>query len=316
MLTKRERGSPAETKLARAARAPSPRLRGEVNLAPDAFLSPLEIDAAVERALAEDLGRAGDVTTVATVPADATAHAVVVARAAGTIAGLPLVAATVRRLAPDAVITAEAGDGDGVAARTPLMRIAVPARAILAAERVALNFLGHLCGIATATAVFVRAVAHTKARICCTRKTTPGLRALEKYAVRCGGGFNHRFGLDDAILIKDNHIAVAGGIAAVLARAKAVAGHLVKVEIEVDTLAQLAEVLAAGGADAVLLDNMDVATMRRAVDMVAGRLVTEASGGITLATVAAIAETGVDYISSGALTHSAPNLDVAIDIEM
>jgi nicotinate-nucleotide pyrophosphorylase (carboxylating) len=289
---------------------------GEVALAPDAFLSPLEIDAAVERALAEDLGCAGDITSIATVPADAIARAVVVARAAGTIAGLPFVAATVRRLAPDAEITAEADDGATVAAGRPLMRIAGPARAILSAERAALNFLGHLSGIASATAAYVRAVAHTKARICCTRKTTPGLRALEKYAVRCGGGFNHRFGLDDAILIKDNHIAVAGGIAAVLARAKAVAGHLVKVEIEVDTLAQLSEVLAAGGADAVLLDNMDVATMRRAVEMVAGRLVTEASGGVTLSTVAAIAGTGVDYISSGALTHSSPNLDIAIDIEM
>jgi len=295
-----------------------PQLEGEVRslLAPDAFLSPLEIDATVERALAEDLGRAGDVTSVATVPADATVRAVVVARTAGTIAGLPLVAATVCRLARDVEITAEVGDGAAVEAGTPLMRIAGPARAILAAERVALNFLGHLSGIATATAVLVQAVAHTNARICCTRKTTPGLRALEKYAIRCGGGFNHRFGLDDAILIKDNHIAVAGGIAAVLKRAKAVAGHLVKVEIEVDTLAQLEEVLTAGSADAVLLDNMDVATMRRAVEMVAGRLVTEASGGITRATVAAIAETRVDYISSGALTHSAPNLDVAVDIEM
>jgi nicotinate-nucleotide pyrophosphorylase (carboxylating) len=340
MLTKRERGSPSPggggSRAKRAGwgetvspdhphpaasatlRRPTSPLQGEVRslLAPDAFLSPLEIDAAVERALAEDLGRAGDVTSVATVPAEATAHAVVVARADGTIAGLPLVAAAIRRLAPDAEIAPEVGDGAAVGARTPLMRVAGSARAILAAERTALNFLGHLSGIATATAVFVQAVAHTKARICCTRKTTPGLRALAKYAVRCGGGFNHRFGLDDAILIKDNHIAVAGGIAAVLERAKAVAGHLMKVEIEVDTLAQLSEVLKAGGADAVLLDNMDVATMRRAVQMVAGRLVTEASGGVTLATVAAIAETGVDYISSGALTHSAPNLDVAIDIEM
>jgi nicotinate-nucleotide pyrophosphorylase (carboxylating) len=250
------------------------------------------------------------------VPADTTARAVVVARAAGTIAGLPLVAAALRRVAPDIDIAAETGDGAAVEAGAVLLRVGGQARAILAAERVALNFLGHLSGIATATAAYVARVAHTKARICCTRKTTPGLRALEKYAVRCGGGFNHRFGLDDAILIKDNHIAVAGGIAAVLARAKAVTGHLVKVEIEVDTLAQLDAVLAAGGADAVLLDNMNVATMRRAVEMVAGRLVTEASGGITLDTVAAIAETGVDYISSGALTHSAPNLDVAMDIEM
>jgi nicotinate-nucleotide pyrophosphorylase (carboxylating) len=293
-------------------------LRGEVKtlLAPDAFLSPLEIDAAVERALAEDLGRAGDVTSVAAVPADATARAVVVARAAGTIAGLPLVAASLRRLAPEVTIAPEAGDGATVEAGTALLRVAGPARAILAAERVALNFLGHLSGVATATAAYVARVAHTRARICCTRKTTPGLRALEKYAIRCGGGFNHRFGLDDAILIKDNHIAVAGGIAAVLARVNAVAGHLVKVEIEVETLDQLREVLAAGGADVVLLDNMDVATMRRAVEIVAGRLVTEASGGVTLVTVAAIAETGVDYISSGALTHSSPNLDVAMDIEM
>jgi nicotinate-nucleotide pyrophosphorylase (carboxylating) len=285
-------------------------------LAPDAFLSPLEIDAAVERALAEDLGRAGDVTSTATVPADATARAVVVARAAGTIAGLPLVAAALRRLVPDIEIRAEAGDGAAVEPGTMLMRVAGPARAILAAERVALNFLGHLSGIATATAAFAQRIAHTRARITCTRKTTPGLRALEKYAVRCGGGFNHRFGLDDAILIKDNHIAVAGGIAAVLARARAVAGHLVKVEIEVETLGELDEVLAASGADVVLLDNMDVATMRRAVEIIGGRLVTEASGGVTLNTVAAIAATGVDYISSGALTHSSPNLDVAMDIEM
>jgi nicotinate-nucleotide pyrophosphorylase (carboxylating) len=162
----------------------------------------------------------------------------------------------------------------------------------------------------------VRRIAHTRARVICTRKTTPGLRALQKYAVRCGGGFNHRFGLDDAMLIKDNHISVAGSIRAVLERAKAVAGHLVKIEIEVDTLDQLREVLDAGGADVVLLDNMDVTALRRAVEMVGGRLVTEASGGITLETVAAIAETGVDYVSSGSITHSAANLDVALDIEI
>jgi len=291
-------------------------LQGEVLLAPDAFLSPLEIDAAVERALAEDLGRAGDVTSIATVPQDTNGSGVVVARAAGTIAGLPLVAATFRRLSADIEINAHVADGAAVERGTPLMHVAGSARAILSAERTALNFLGHLSGIATATAEFVQRVAHTRARICCTRKTTPGLRALDKYAVRCGGGFNHRFGLDDGILIKDNHIAVAGGIAAVLARAKASAGHLVKIEIEVDTLDQLRDVLDAGGADAVLLDNMDFATMRRAVEMVAGRLVTEASGGATLDRVAAIADTGVDYISSGAITHSAPNLDVALDIEM
>ena len=283
---------------------------------PDAFLSPLAIDDAVARALAEDFGRAGDVTSTATVPEDARGRAVVVARRAGTIAGLPLAAAAFRRLAPDVVLAASARDGATVAAGTVLMTIDAPARALLSAERTALNFLGHLSGIATATAALVACVAHTEARVCCTRKTTPGLRALAKYAVRCGGGFNHRFGLDDAILIKDNHIAVAGGIAAVLRRARAVAGHLVKIEIEVDTLDQLAEVLACGVADAVLLDNMEPATLRRAVGMVGGRMAIEASGGITAETIAAVAESGVDYISSGAITHSAPNLDVALDIRM
>jgi nicotinate-nucleotide pyrophosphorylase (carboxylating) len=218
-------------------------------LCPDAFISPLEIDAAVTRALAEDLGRAGDITSTATVPEGTRARVIVVARKAGTISGLPLVEQTLLKLDPNVSVTARHRDGDAVAARTALMTIEGDARALLAAERTALNFLGHLSGIATAAASFVTLIAHTKARVCCTRKTTPGLRALEKYAVRCGGGFNHRFGLDDAILIKDNHIAVAGGIAAVLRRARAVAGHLVKIEIEVDTLDQLGEVLAAGGAD-------------------------------------------------------------------
>jgi nicotinate-nucleotide pyrophosphorylase (carboxylating) len=283
-------------------------------LCPDAFVSPLEVDAAAARALAEDLGRAGDVTSIATIPDGTPGHAVVVARTAGVIAGLPLVEAVYRRLAPELSITAHARDGAAVEARSTLLTVAGPARALLAGERVALNFLGHLSGVATATAAFVRRVSHTATRVTCTRKTTPGLRALQKYAVRCGGGFNHRFGLDDAMLIKDNHIAVAGGIAKVLARARAVAGHLVKIEIEVDSLDQLREVLDAGGADVVLLDNMDTATLREAVAMVGGRLVTEASGGITLETVAPIAETGVDYVSSGAITHSAPNLDVALDI--
>jgi nicotinate-nucleotide pyrophosphorylase (carboxylating) len=241
---------------------------------------------------------------------------VVVARQAGVISGLPLITATFAKLAPEIEIKASARDGASVTAKTALMKLTGPARAVLAGERVALNFLGRLSGVATATHEFVRRIAGTRTRICCTRKTTPGLRALEKYAVRCGGGFNHRFGLDDAILIKDNHIAVAGGIAAVLERAKAAAGHLVKIEIEVDTLDQLREVLKVGIADAVLLDNMDAATMRQAVEMVGGRLVLEASGGITLETIAAIAQTGVDYASSGWITHSAPNLDVALDIEM
>ena len=182
--------------------------------------------------------------------------------------------------------------------------------------RAALNLLGHLSGVATATNAFVQRVKGTRTRICCTRKTTPGLRALEKYAVRCGGGFNHRFGLDDAMLIKDNHIAVAGGVRAVLERARSHAGHLVKIEIEVDTLDQLKEVLAVGLADAVLLDNMDPATMRKAVEMVGGRFPLEASGGITLESIEAVAASGVDYASSGWITHSAPNLDVALDIEM
>jgi nicotinate-nucleotide pyrophosphorylase (carboxylating) len=285
-------------------------------LCPDAFLSPLEIDAAVTRALAEDLGRAGDITSTATIPEDLTARAMVVARKAGVISGLPLVAATFAKLAPGIEIAAKTRDGAEVATKTALMTVTGPARAVLASERVALNFLGHLSGIATATHEFVRRVAGTRTRICCTRKTTPGLRALEKYAVRCGGGFNHRFGLDDAILIKDNHIAVAGGIRPVLERAKAAAGHLVKVEIEVDTLDQLREVLDVGLADAVLLDNMDAATMREAVEMVGGRFALEASGGITLDSIAEIAKTGVDYASSGWITHSAPNLDVALDVEM
>jgi nicotinate-nucleotide pyrophosphorylase (carboxylating) len=283
-------------------------------LCPDAFLSPLEIEDAAVRALAEDLGRAGDVTSIATIPDGTPGKGVVVARKAGVIAGLPLVEAVYRKLAPDLVLTAHARDGDAVDAKATLLTISGPARALLAGERTALNFLGHLSGVATATAAFVQRVKHTRTRVTCTRKTTPGLRALQKYAVRCGGGFNHRFGLDDAMLIKDNHIAVAGGIRAVLARARAVAGHLVNIEIEVDSLAQLREVLDAGGADVVLLDNMDAAMLREAVGIVGGRLVTEASGGITLDTVAGIAESGVDYVSSGSITHSAPNLDVALDI--
>jgi nicotinate-nucleotide pyrophosphorylase (carboxylating) len=283
---------------------------------PGGFLSPLEIDDAVTRALAEDLGRAGDVTSIATIPAGTGSRSVLMARKAGTIAGLPLVAACLRRLSPEIAIEPLARDGDAVAAKTVLMRINGDARAVLGAERVALNFLQHLSGVATATAAYVRKAGSGKTRICCTRKTTPGLRALEKYAVRCGGGFNHRFGLDDAMLIKDNHIAVAGGIRAVLERARAAAGHLVKIEIEVDSLDQLTEVLDCGLADVVLLDNFDVPAMKRAVDMVKGRLVIEASGGITLETIAEIAATGVDYASSGALTHSAPALDVGLDIEI
>jgi nicotinate-nucleotide pyrophosphorylase (carboxylating) len=284
-------------------------------LHPDAFLSPLAVDEAVTRALEEDLGRAGDITAIATIPEPTKAHAVMVARQAGVIAGLPLALAVFRRLCPETQVQAYVRDGAAVAAGLHVMTISGPARAMLSAERTALNFVGRLSGIATLTSSYVRKTAGTHLRICCTRKTTPGLRALEKYAVRCGGGFNHRFGLDDAILIKDNHIAVAGGIRPVLERARAHTGHLVKVEIEVDTLAQLREVLDTGLADAVLLDNMDIATLSEAVRMAKGRAVLEASGGVTLNSIAEIAATGVDYVSSGALTHSAPNFDVALDID-
>jgi nicotinate-nucleotide pyrophosphorylase (carboxylating) len=196
-----------------------------------------------------------------------------------------------------------------------LAEIEGPAQSILSAERVALNFLGRLSGVATLTAAYVAKVGNAKARVVCTRKTTPGLRALEKYAVRCGGGVNHRFGLDDAVLIKDNHIAVAGGVGAALEQARAAVGHLVKIEIEVESIDQLRAVLASGKADAVLLDNMDVKTLGEAVKLAGGRVVLEASGGVSLDTVAAIAATGVDLISAGALTHSAPALDVALDVE-
>jgi nicotinate-nucleotide pyrophosphorylase (carboxylating) len=284
-------------------------------LHPDAFLSPLAIEEAVTRALDEDLGRAGDVTSIATIPEATTAHAVMVARQPGRIAGLPLAIATLQKLAPAIRIEAHARDGAKIAAGQKLLSISGPARAVLSGERTALNFVGRLSGVATLTADYVKRTEGTKTRICCTRKTTPGLRALEKYAVRCGGGFNHRFGLDDAILIKDNHIAVAGGVRAVLERARSHAGHLVKVEIEVDTLDQLREVLDTGLADVVMLDNMDIATLQEAVKIADRRVVLEASGGVTLQSIAAIASTGVDYISSGALTHSAPNFDVALDID-
>jgi nicotinate-nucleotide pyrophosphorylase (carboxylating) len=278
-----------------------------------AFLNPLLIDEAVRRALDEDLGRAGDITTLATIPAEARAGAVIAARKPGVVAGLPLAAAAFRIFDPTVGFAAQVEDGARLEPGAVLARVGGPARSLLAAERVALNFLGRLSGIATLTSAFVARVAGTKARIVCTRKTTPGLRAFEKYAVRCGGGFNHRYGLDDAVLIKDNHIAVAGGVREALRAAKASVGHLVKIEIEVDTLEQLGLVLEEG-ADVVLLDNMSVQTLREAVAMVAGRMRTEASGGVTLDSVAAIAATGVDMISVGALTHSAPVLDLGLDI--
>lgn len=278
-------------------------------------LDPIFVRRSVEAALAEDLGRAGDITTNATIPESARATAVIAARGPGVIAGLPLAEAAFRAIDPCVSFHAEIGDGARLAPGTVVARIAGPARAILIAERVALNYLGHLSGIATATAAFADEIAHTSAYIADTRKTTPGLRIFEKYAVRCGGGINHRFGLDDAVLIKDNHIAVAGGIAPALRAAKASAGHLVKIEIEVDSLEQLDEVLGEG-ADAVLLDNMTPDMMAEAVRRIGGRMIAEASGGVTLESVKAIAESGVDLISTGWITHSAPVLDLGLDIEI
>jgi nicotinate-nucleotide pyrophosphorylase (carboxylating) len=280
-----------------------------------AFLNPLLIQDSVRRALEEDLGRAGDITTTATIPASAGARAVIASREAGVIAGLPLAEAAFHMIAPGLRFIALVGDGGHVNAGDVVAEIEGSARAVLSAERVALNFLGRLSGIASLTNRFVQQVAGTDCRIVCTRKTTPGLRAFEKYAVRCGGGFNHRYGLDDAVLIKDNHIAVAGGVAAALRAAKASVGHLVKIEIEVDTIAQLREVLAEG-ADVVLLDNMGVEMLREAVAMVEGAMLTEASGGVNLDTVAAIAATGVDMVSVGALTHSPRVLDLGLDIQV
>lgn len=276
-------------------------------------LPPAVVADAVRAALAEDLGRAGDITSAAVIPADATATAVIASRAAGVIAGLPLAAAAFAAIDPAVSFRPKLGDGYRVTPGALVAEVSGNARAILTAERVALNFLGHLSGIATATAVLVDAVRGTRAEITCTRKTTPGLRALEKYAVRCGGGSNHRFGLDDAVLIKDNHIAVAGSVAAAIERARAAVGHLVKIEVEVDTPEQLGEALSAGP-DAILLDNMTLDQLRDAVWRVGGRAITEASGGVTPATVREIAETGVHRISSGWITHSAPSLDLGLDM--
>jgi nicotinate-nucleotide pyrophosphorylase (carboxylating) len=263
----------------------------------------------VRGALLEDLGRAGDLTTEACVPADARVAARFVARVPGVIAGLDAAACAFRLIDPAIVFEAAVRDGARVTPGEVIAALQGPARGILTAERVALNFLGHMSGVATATRGMADAIAHTRCRVVCTRKTTPGLRAFEKHAVLCGGGANHRFGLDDAILIKDNHVAIAGGVVPALRRARARAGHLVKIELEVDTLAQLGEALGEG-VDAVLLDNMTPDQLREAVAMVAGRAITEASGRITPETAAAMAETGVDLISAGWLTHSVRTLDI------
>jgi nicotinate-nucleotide pyrophosphorylase (carboxylating) len=277
-------------------------------------LLPVLYEDLVRRALLEDLGRAGDVTTDAVVPADRTARGVIVARAAGRIAGLEPALLAFRLLDPGCRADARLRDGADAPAGAPVARLESTARALLAAERTALNLLGHLSGIATATRDVVARLQGLETRVAGTRKTTPGLRALEKHAVRAGGGSSHRYGLDDAVLIKDNHVALAGGIAEAVRRARASVGHVVKVEVEVDTLGQLDEALAAG-AEAVLLDNMDLPTLREAVSRARGRAVTEASGGIRPENVRAVAETGVDLVSLGWLTHSAPALDVALDVE-
>jgi nicotinate-nucleotide pyrophosphorylase (carboxylating) len=274
---------------------------------PDLLIEPI-----IRASLAEDLGRAGDITALACIDADTRLNAGFGARKSGTIAGLACVRLAILALDPTARFEALVSDGDAVDAGTVLARVDANARALLSAERTALNLLGRLSGIATLTSAYVDAVVGAGASITDTRKTTPGLRALEKYAVRCGGGVNHRFGLDDAILIKDNHVAACGGVRPAIERARAFAGHLVKVECEVDSLRQFDEALAAGP-DVIMLDNFSLEDLREAVRRNDGRLVLEASGGVNLDTVAAIAATGVNVISVGALTHSAPVLDIGLD---
>lgn len=278
-----------------------------------ASLPPLLYEPLIRRALEEDLGRAGDLTSDAILPPDLTAEAAVVARKAGRIAGLPAAVSAFSILDPTLRVELRSADGRDAAAGEVLAVVRGAARSILSAERTALNLLGRLCGVATATRDLVALVAPHGTRIVCTRKTTPGLRALEKYAVRAGDGSNHRFGLDDAVLIKDNHVALAGGIRPAVERARAYVGHLVKIEVEVDSLEQLGEALDLK-VDVVLLDNMSLETLREAVRMAKGKALTEASGGITPQTAPAVAATGVDMISVGWLTHSSPALDVALDV--
>jgi len=277
-----------------------------------AALPDVLIDPIVRAALAEDLGRAGDVTSMATIDAEARFSAVFASRQDGRVAGVDCARIAVMALDTTARFEIVTPDGSDAAPGAVLARVEGNARALLSAERVALNLLGRLSGVATLTRAYVRAVQGTGTAIADTRKTTPGLRALEKYAVRCGGGVNHRFGLDDAILIKDNHVAACGSVGEAVRRARAFAGHLMKVEVEVDGLDQLAEAIAERP-DVIMLDNFSLEDLRTAVHIVAGRAVLEASGGVNLDTVRAIAQTGVDVISVGALTHSAPSLDVGLD---
>ena len=272
----------------------------------------LIVEPPVRAALLEDLGLAGDITSTAVIPEDHRSTVVMAARQPGVIAGLDAAELAFQLVDPRIVMTRSLQDGATVKAGDVIATLKGPSRGLLTAERTALNFLGHLSGIATVTAGIVAAVEGTKAAIVCTRKTTPGLRALEKYAVRAGGGMNHRFALYDAVLIKDNHVAIAGGVVEAIRRAKAGAGHMVKIEVEVDTLEQLREAMEVG-VDAVLLDNMAPDELRKAVDIVAGRAITEASGGIKPSTAAAIGASGVDLISVGWITHSAPTLDIGLD---
>lgn len=272
------------------------------------------IEETVKRALAEDIG-SGDVTTLLTVPPETRAHAVMVVKSAGVIAGLPLVAEVYRQIDPSVEVANEVADGASVEPGAILCRLTGSARSLLTGERVALNFVQRLSGVATKTSRFVRLVADTDARIIDTRKTTPGLRALEKYAVRMGGGFNHRFGLYDAVLIKDNHLAAGGGVAATVRAVKTQAPHVMTITVECDTLAQVEEAIEAG-ADILLLDNMTPDEMAQAVKFIDGRALTEASGGINEQTVAAAAHSGVDVISVGALTHSAVALDIGLDLTL
>ncbi|RLL72491.1 carboxylating nicotinate-nucleotide diphosphorylase [Paenirhodobacter hankyongi] len=275
---------------------------------PDFLLEPL-----VRAALTEDLSPMGDVTTRAVVPAGTRYAARLNAREAGVVSGMQIAALAFRLVDPALSVETCVTDGSPIAPGDTLMRIEGDAASILMGERVALNFAGRLSGIATLTSAFVAETRGTRTRITCTRKTTPGLRVVEKMAVAHGGGSNHRFGLSDAILIKDNHVAAAGGIRAVLEAAKAARSHMMRVELEVDRLDQLEEALEVGGADVILLDNMDTPTLRRAVALAGGRVVLEASGNMQLSRISEVAATGVDYISSGALTHSARTLDLGLD---
>ena len=282
-----------------------------MSLAP---LPRLIIEPMVRTALVEDLGLAGDITSAAVIPADHRSSLVMVARQPGVVVGLDAAELAFQLVEPTITMARYLEDGSPIRPGDTIAEISGPSRGLLTGERTALNFLGHLSGIATVTASLVEAVRGTKASIACTRKTTPGLRALEKYAVRAGGGMNHRFALNDAVLIKDNHVAIAGGVAEAIRRARAGVGHMVKIEVEVDTLEQLGEAMREG-VDAVLLDNMTPAQLREAVAIVDGRAITEASGSVTLATVAAVAASGVDLISVGWCTHSAPTLDIGLDVQ-